>query len=78
VAQGHQGSPKDPESARKHLLKNTLTPDDVIGDVPMLGYFTVAELTDANKKEFQKFIDFSMKLINAPEKVDVEKYMKAY
>ena len=69
---------KDPASARKHLLKNTLTPDDVVDDVPMLGYFTVAELTADDRKKFQQFIDFSMKLINSPEKVDVEKYMKAY
>jgi NitT/TauT family transport system substrate-binding protein len=69
---------KDPEGARRHLLKNTLTPDDVVGEVPMLGYFTIAELTDNNKKQFQQFIDFSMKLINAPEKIEVDKYMKAY
>jgi NitT/TauT family transport system substrate-binding protein len=69
---------KDPEGARKHLAKNTLTPEDVVGEVPMLGYFTVAELTDAHRKQFQKFIDFSMNLINAPEKVEIEKFLKAY
>jgi NitT/TauT family transport system substrate-binding protein len=69
---------KDPESARKHLLKNTLTPEDVVGEVPMLGYFTVAQLTDAHRKQFQKFIDFSMKLINAPEKIEAGTFLKVY
>lgn len=69
---------KDPESARKHLLKNTLTPEDVVGEVPMLGYFTVAQLTDGHRKQFQQFIDFSMKLINAPEKIEVGTFLKVY
>ena len=29
---------KNPEEARKHLAKNTLTPDNVVDSVPMLGY----------------------------------------
>ena len=70
---------KDPDGARRHLLKNTLTPDDVVDGVTMLGYFVVLELSNTNKKkEFQDFIDFSMKLIGATEKVETLKYMKAF
>jgi NitT/TauT family transport system substrate-binding protein len=31
----------DPQEARKHLLKNTLTPENVVDSVPMLGYVMV-------------------------------------
>ena len=41
---------KDPDGARRHLLKNTLTPDDVVNEVPMLGYFVVSELSDARQE----------------------------
>ena len=64
--------------ARAAPLKNTLTPEDVVGEVPMLGYFTVAQLTDAHRKQFQKFIDFSMKLINAPETIEAGTFLKVY
>ncbi len=69
---------KDPESARRHLLKNTLVPESAINDIPMPGFFAVAQLDDKSIAQFQRFIDFSMKLINAPETVDVRKYLKTY
>ena len=34
-------STANPAEARKHLLKNTFTPDDVVDTVPMIGYFMV-------------------------------------
>ena len=50
----------NPEEARKHLAKNTFTPDDVVDTVPMLGYIMVGDLTAKDKADFQKFIDFSV------------------
>jgi NitT/TauT family transport system substrate-binding protein len=67
-----------PQDARKHLAKNTLTPDDVVDTVPMLGYKMVGDLTAKDKADFQKFIDFATEVGVLSEKVDVAKYMKAY
>ena len=35
---------KEPEKARKYLAKNTLTPDDLVDSVPMLGYIMVKDM----------------------------------
>lgn len=68
----------NPDKARKHLLKNTFTPPDVVETVPMIRYYMVGDLTAKDTAEFQKFIDFSVKTGTLPEKVDVTKYMKAF
>ena len=49
-----------PKEARKHLAKNTLTPDDLVDTVPMLGYIMAKDMTAKQKDEFQKFIDFGV------------------
>lgn len=68
----------DPKDARKHLLNNTFTPPDVVDTVPMIRYYMVRDLTDKDKADFQKFIDFSVQTGTLPEKVDVTKYLQAY
>jgi len=68
----------NPQEARKHLAKNTLTPDDVVDSVPMIRYFMVKDLTAADKAAFQKFIDFSVQTGTLPEKVDVTKYLTTF
>ena len=69
---------ENPQEARKYLAKNTLTPEDVIDTVPMVHYYMVGDLTDKQKAEFQKFIDFFAENGTLPEKVDVTQYLKAY
>ena len=69
---------KNPKEARKHLLKNTFTPADVVDTVPMIKYVMAKDLTAKDKAAFQKFIDFSVTTGTLPEKVDVTKYLKAY
>jgi NitT/TauT family transport system substrate-binding protein len=69
---------KNPEEARKHLAKNTLTPEDVVGTVPMIRYFMAGDLTGKDKADFQKFIDFSVTTGTLPEKVDVAKYIQTF
>jgi NitT/TauT family transport system substrate-binding protein len=69
---------KNPAEARKHLVKNTFTPEDVVETVPMIRYFMVKDLTDKNKTEFQKFIDFSTQTGTLPEKVDVQKFLQSF
>jgi NitT/TauT family transport system substrate-binding protein len=68
----------NPGEARKHLAKNTLTPDDVVDTVPLVRYFMVSDLTPKNKAEFQKFIDFATSAGTIPEKIDITKYLQSY
>jgi NitT/TauT family transport system substrate-binding protein len=68
----------DPKEARKHLVKNTFTPPEVVDSVPMIKYVMAGELTQKDKQDFQKFIDFSVQTGTLPEKVDVTKYLKAF
>jgi NitT/TauT family transport system substrate-binding protein len=69
------GSPKE---ARRHLLKNTFTPPEVVDDVPMIKYVMAGALTAQDKQAFQQFIDFSVKTGTLTEKVDVTKYLKTF
>jgi NitT/TauT family transport system substrate-binding protein len=68
----------NPKEARKHLLKNTFTPEDVVDTVPMIRYYMAGDLTAKDKADFQKFIDFSTQTGTLPEKVDVAKYLQAF
>ena len=68
----------NPAEARKHLVKNTFTPDDVVDTVPMIRYFMAKDLTAKDKADFQKFIDFSVKAGTLEKPVDVTKYLKAF
>jgi len=68
----------NPQEARKHLLKNTFTPDDVVDTVPMIRYFMAKDLTAKDKADYQKFIDFSVQAGTLSEKVDVSKYLQAF
>src|SRR6202045_3488870 len=68
----------NPQEARKHLLKNTFTPDDVVDTVPMIRYFMAKDLTAKDKADYQKFIDFSVETGTLEQKVDVTKYLQAF
>jgi len=68
----------DPADARKHLVKNTFTPEDVVGTVPMLRYFMAKELTTKEKTDYQKFIDFSVKAGTLEKPVDVMQYLHTF
>ena len=68
----------NPAEARKHLVKNTFTPDDVVDTVPMIRYFMAGDLTAKDKADYQKFIDFSTQSGTLPEKVDVSKFLQVF
>src|SRR5437660_5564675 len=68
----------NPKEARKHLIKNTFTPEDVVDTVPMVLYFMAKDLTAKDKADYQKFIDFSVQGGTLSEKVDVSKYLQAF
>jgi NitT/TauT family transport system substrate-binding protein len=63
----------EPAAARKHLAKNTLTPEDLVDVVPMLGYTMTKDMTAKQKDELQRFADFGTQIGVVPEKVDVSK-----
>ena len=65
-----------PNEARKYLAKNTLTPDDVVDTVPMLGYIMAKDLKPGHRR-FPEASSTSTKIGIVPEKVDVTKYLKS-
>ncbi len=68
----------NPAAARKHLAKNTLTPEDLVDVVPMLGYTMNKDMTGKQKEELQKFADFGVEIGVVPEKLDVQKFVKSF
>ena len=68
----------NPTEARKHLVKNTFTPEDVVETVPMIRYFMAKDLTAKDKADYQKFIDFSVKVGTLEKQVDVTQYLQAF
>lgn len=68
----------NPTEARKHLVKNTFTPEDVVDTVPMIRYFMAKDLTAKDKADFQKFIDFSVKTGTLEKPIDVTQYLVSF
>jgi NitT/TauT family transport system substrate-binding protein len=68
----------NPAAARKHLAKNTLTPEDLVDVVPMLGYTMTKDMTPKQREELQRFADFGVQIGVVPEKIDVSKFVKAF
>src|SRR4030081_3145367 len=60
----------NPDEARKHLAKNTFTPDNVVDMVPMLGYVMAGDMSAKQLADFQAFADFGTSIGGGPEKVD--------
>jgi NitT/TauT family transport system substrate-binding protein len=69
---------KNPAEARKYLAKNTLTPDNIVDKVPMLGYIMTKDMNAKQLGDLQKFADFGADIGVVPEKIDVKKYLKAF
>jgi NitT/TauT family transport system substrate-binding protein len=67
-----------PAEARKHLAKNTLTPDNVVDTVPMLGYIMTKDMSPKQLGYLQTFADFGTKIGVVPEKIDVKTVLKAF
>jgi NitT/TauT family transport system substrate-binding protein len=67
-----------PDEARKHLAKNTMTPDNVVDTVPMLGYIMTKDMSPKQLGYLQKFADFGTEIGVVPEKVEVKNYLKSF
>ena len=68
----------NPAEARKHLAKNTLTPDDLVDTVPMLGYTMTKDMSPKQREYLQRFADFGVEIGVVPEKIDVSKFVKSF
>jgi NitT/TauT family transport system substrate-binding protein len=68
----------NPKEARKHLVKNTFTPDDIVDPVPMVKFTMVRDLTPKDRADFQRFIDFSVETGTISEKVDVKRFLHQF
>ena len=68
----------NPVESRKYLAKNTMTPDDLVDSIPMLGYTMVKDFTPAQLGYLQKFSDFGTDIGVVPEKIDVKKFIKTF
>lgn len=69
---------KDPAAARKYLAKNTMTPDNIVDTVPMLGYIMTKDMSAKQLGYLQSFADFGTEIGVVPEKVDVKNYLKSF
>jgi NitT/TauT family transport system substrate-binding protein len=74
-AKGIEFIKSNPAEARKHLAKNTLTPEDLVDVVPLLGFTMIKDMTPKQKEELQTFADFGVQIGVVPEKIDVSKYL---
>lgn len=68
----------NPKEARKHLAKNTFTPDDLVDSVPLVKFANVSDLGAKDMADLQRFIDFSVKTGTLSEKVDANKFMQRF
>jgi len=68
----------NPDEARKHLLKNTFTPDNVVDIVPMLGYVMAGDMSKEQIADLQKLADFGSAIGVVPEKVDVTTVLQKF
>jgi NitT/TauT family transport system substrate-binding protein len=68
----------EPKAAQKYLAKNTMTPDDLVDVVPMLGYRMTKDFSAKQLEYLQTFADFGTQIGVVPEKIDVKKYIKAF
>ena len=69
---------ENPDEARKHLVKNTFTPDDIASTVPLVKFEMVSNLKPNDIADFQRFMDFSVQTGTLSEKIDVSKYLAKF
>jgi NitT/TauT family transport system substrate-binding protein len=77
-AKGIEYIKKEPAAAQRYLAKNTLTPDDLVDVVPMLGYAMTKDFSPKQMEYLQRFADFGTEVGVVPEKVDVKQYIKTF
>ncbi|MET0971471.1 MAG: hypothetical protein ABWY18_19900, partial [Tardiphaga sp.] len=64
-----------PAEARQTLLKYTPTAPEIVNDVPLVLFSKLSDVSEADIDNFQKYIDFSVKIGVIPGAVDVRRYI---
>jgi len=64
-----------PTEARQTLLKYTPTAPEIVNDVPLVLFSKLSDVSQADIDNFQKYIDFSVKIGVIPGAVDVRRYI---
>jgi NitT/TauT family transport system substrate-binding protein len=67
----------NPGPAHKHLAKNTLTPDNLVDLVSLLGYTMTKDMNPTQKKQLQQFADFGVQIGVVPKKIDISEFTVA-
>jgi NitT/TauT family transport system substrate-binding protein len=67
-----------PAEARRHLAKNTLTPDNVVDTVPMLGYTMTRDMSPKQIGYLQALADFGNRIGVVPSTIDVKTVLKSF
>ncbi|WP_407180273.1 ABC transporter substrate-binding protein [Bradyrhizobium sp. STM 3562] len=68
----------NPDEARKHLAKNTFTPDNIVDSVPMLGYVMASDMSKEQLADLQALADFGTSIGVVPEKVDATNFLQKF
>jgi NitT/TauT family transport system substrate-binding protein len=68
----------NPDEARRYLAKNTMTPDNVVDTVPMLGYIMTKDMSAQQLGYLQTFADFGQQIGVVPERIDVKQDLKSF
>ena len=68
----------NPQEARKHLLKNTFTPEEVVPTVPLHHHVMAGALTPEMKEQYQRYVDFFVKDGTLPEKLAANEFIKSF
>jgi NitT/TauT family transport system substrate-binding protein len=64
-----------PMEARQTLLKYTPTAPEIVNDVPLVLFSKLSDVSQTDIDNFQKYIDFSVKIGVIPGAVDVRRYI---
>ncbi len=64
----------NPGPAHKHLAKNTLTPDDLVDVVSLLGYTMTKDMNPTQRKQLQQFADFGVEIGVVPKKITIAEF----
>ena len=67
----------NPGPAHKHLAKNTLTPDNLVDLVSLLGYTMTKDMNPTQRKQLQQFADFGVQIGVVPKKIDISEFTVA-
>lgn len=67
-----------PDEARKTLVGNTPIAEDIVPKLPIIDFTMVSDLSDKDKENFQKYIDFAVKIGAVKAAIDTKPFLVAF